>query len=62
VLAVRVVWGGGLGVGASFSINPLTLIAALVVVLGSLGAGIVLLSRSVTKFVALPGMSTRRVS
>jgi FtsX-like permease family len=62
VLALRVVWSGGLGVGASFSVNPLTLIPALVLILGSLGAGIVLLSRKVTKVGALPGMSTRRVS
>jgi hypothetical protein len=62
VLALRVVWSGGLGVGASFSINPLTLIPALLLIMGSLGAGIVLLSRKVTKVGALPGMSTRRVS
>ncbi len=62
VLALRVVWSGGLGVGASFSVNPLTLIPALVLILVSLGAGIVLLSRKVTKVGALPGMSTRRVS
>ncbi len=62
VLALRVVWSGGLGVGASFAINPETLIPALVAVVGSLTAGIVILSRGVTKVSALPGMSTRRVS
>ena len=62
VLAWRVVWSGGLGVGASFSLNPVTLIPALVAIVGSLTAGIVVLSRKVTKVSALPGMSTRRVS
>ncbi len=62
VLTLRVVWGGGLGVGARFSIDPVTLIPALLIVVGSLSAGIVLLSRKVAKVRALPGMSTRRVS
>jgi hypothetical protein len=62
VLAWRVVWSGGLGASASFSVDPLTLIPALLVLAGSLGAGIVLLSRKAAKVGALPGMSTRRVS
>jgi hypothetical protein len=62
VLALRVVWSGGLGAGAKFAIDPLTLIPALVMVIGSLGAGVVLLGRKVTRMSALPGISTRRVS
>jgi FtsX-like permease family len=62
VLALRVVWSGGLGAGARFAIDPLTLIPALVMIIGSLGAGIVLLGRRVTRMSALQGMSTRRVS
>jgi hypothetical protein len=62
VLALRVAWSGGLGASANFAVDPLTLIPALVVIVGSLGAGIVLLSRKVAKVGGLPGMSTRRVS
>jgi hypothetical protein len=62
VLALRVVWSGGLGVGTRFSVNPITFLSALLIVVGSLGAGSALLSRRITKVDALTGMSTRRVS
>ena len=62
VLALRVVWSGGLGAGASFAIQPVRFVLALVLVVGSLAAGVFLLSRAAAKARPLTGMSTRRVN
>ena len=62
VLALRVVWSGGLGAGASFAIHPVRFVLALVLVVGSLAAGVFLLSRAAAKARPLTGMSTRRVN